>query len=119
MEHCATRYGASDDALDLLCPCGAIKTATVTTELTLGRPVDPYFRQPLCLLADVRGKRLWAYNREHLAFLRRCLEGTLRRREPYHNASLASRLPAWLKSAKYRDAALHGIQVMARRQPSG
>ncbi|WP_336212225.1 hypothetical protein [Nonomuraea sp. LPB2021202275-12-8] len=49
---------------------------------------------------------LWAYNAEHLDFLERYVRAFIREREPNRNGSLASRLPAWLKDAKNRDAVL-------------
>jgi hypothetical protein len=52
---------------------------------------------------------LWAYNAEHLNFLRRYVSAELRERLVMRNTSLASRLPKWIKSAKNRDAALKGL----------
>lgn len=53
---------------------------------------------------------LWAYNSDHLAFLRGYVEADLREREPNANASLASRLPKWLKSAKNRESVLRAVK---------
>lgn len=60
-------------------------------------------RIPLWFTASFKDHVLWAYNREHLEFLRDYVQGMLREREPNHNGSLVSRLPAWMKSAKNRE----------------
>lgn len=46
--------------------------------------------------------------RGHLDFLERYVAAGLREQEP-GNASLASRLPAWIKSRKNRAAVLRGL----------
>ncbi len=71
--------------------------------------VDPYSGLPLWLQTPCCGETLWAYNMEHLAFLERYVAATLRERTPNKNSSLASRLPAWLTSAKNREEVLRGI----------
>jgi hypothetical protein len=58
---------------------------------------------------------LWAYNAEHLDFLEEYVRASIREREPNRNASLASRLPAWLKSAKNREAVLAACAALRRR----
>lgn len=55
------------------------------------------------------GHTLWAMNLEHLDFLERYVESSLRERIPNINKSLASRLPQWIKSSKNRNEILKGI----------
>jgi hypothetical protein len=83
--------------------------------MVIGATVDPYFRLPLWLRADVRGHTLWAYNREHLAVLEAYVRAELRARTPNWNASLVSRLPRWLKAAEARQSVLRAIARLGRR----
>jgi hypothetical protein len=83
--------------------------------MKLGEAVDPYFRLPLWLRADVRGETLWAYNREHLCFLDAYIRATLRQRAPNHNASLVSRLPRWMKTSALRQDVLKAIARASQR----
>ncbi|MFD0680347.1 MULTISPECIES: hypothetical protein [unclassified Paenibacillus] len=58
------------------------------------------------------GQVLWAYNKEHFAFLDNYINSSLRERIPYMNQSLASRLPEWIKSAKNRQELSKGIDKL-------
>jgi ribosomal protein L37E len=80
-------------------------------DLSIGAPIDWYFRLPLWLQTPCRGRILWAYNAAHLRFLEDYIGADLRERlpNPHTNKSLASRLPSWMKSAKNRDEVLKGI----------
>jgi hypothetical protein len=71
--------------------------------------VDPYFGLPLKFIGVVKGHTFWAYNREHLAFMKSYVFATLRYRNPNQNSSLISRLPEWLLSSKNRTAVLKAI----------
>jgi hypothetical protein len=82
----------------------------------IGGAIDPYFGLPLWLCTDVRGQQLWAYNRDHLAFLEAYLRAAVRQRAPNWNASLASRLPQWMKSASMRQDVLKAITRTAHRK---
>jgi hypothetical protein len=59
------------DGRRLLCSgCGHTRTSTPRSGSSWwGAAFDPFFQQPLWLTATVRGRRLWAYNREHLTLL--------------------------------------------------
>ena len=80
-------------------------------------PVDWVFHYPLWLQANCRGNVLWAYNPAHLDFLEsyvtakhrtglRSKDGERRLRL---NSTLASRMPAWIGSAKNRELVLKTI----------
>ena len=76
--------------------------------------IDPHFGQPLFFVDEGRHGRLWAYNLNHLNELRRYVEASLRERSSdAGNKSMASRLPAWIKSAKNRAAVLKRIERLA------
>jgi hypothetical protein len=104
----------------LACPsCGYVDESPQPRRggrrLAVGAAVDWYFGQPLWLQAPCAGETLWAYNARHLDFLERFvgaeLRGWPRAGETWRrNSTLASRLPAWMKDAKNRDAVLRGIQ---------
>lgn len=91
--------------------CGFSRRGWVSDEraVRLGAPVDPYYGFPLWLRIACAGHTLWAYNRRHLAFLRDFSAAPLRERSPGRNASLASRLPGWLKQASNRDAVARAV----------
>ena len=70
---------------------------------------DGYFNQPLWLQTPCCGETLWAYNEEHLSFLRDYVGADLREGGITGNGTLVSRLPLWLKSAKNREDVLRCI----------
>jgi hypothetical protein len=77
-----------------------------------GKLVDPFFRAPLLLQIDTRLGTIFAYNEQHLEWLERFVSADLRERthlEGRANASMASRLPRWMKLAKNRDTSLQAI----------
>lgn len=87
-------------------------------QYAVGGAADAYFHEPLWLTTPcLGGELLWATNARHLAFLRAYVEATDRRAperaegDP-RNATLASRLPRWLKLAKNRAAVLAAIAVL-------
>ena len=75
-------------------------------QITIRAAVDWYFHLPLWLQLNCCGETLWAYNERHLDFLESYVGAKLRERSfgefGCSNKSLASRLPAWIKSAKNR-----------------
>ncbi len=103
----------------LVCPhCGLTKDRAAQTYPP--REQDAWYDQlELWLQTPCCGETLWAYNKEHLDFLEQYVAATLRERThpdgttrsqtPARNSTLASRLPAWIKSAKNREAVLKGI----------
>jgi hypothetical protein len=72
--------------------------------------VDNCFGLPLLLQTPCAGRTLWAFNARHLAYLKEYLQADLRERRVIRNASVASRLPGWLKSAKHRDEAVRAAR---------
>jgi hypothetical protein len=78
--------------------------------VTRDEACDRAFGLPLWLQTPCAGHVLWAWNEWHLDFMERYVAADLRERSPNINRSLASRLPAWIKSAKHRDEVLKGIR---------
>lgn len=70
-----------------------------------GTDVDPWFREPLWLRAEVVGEVLWAYNARHLDVLDGYVGATLRTKD--HNPgmihTMVNRLPTWMKEARNRE----------------
>ncbi len=80
----------------------------------VGGAIDPFFYLPLWLRTDFEGNILWAYNSEHLNFLREHIEAKLRERngQEFSNKSLGSRLPKWMTSKKNRVLLLKKISEL-------
>ena len=78
-------------------------------------PFDPHFGYGLWLQTRCAGNVLWAYNHQHLEFIRAYVASSLRERTPNTNSSLASRLPKWLKSAKNRQAVERAVKRLEAR----
>ena len=80
----------------------------------IGGPIDPFFHLPLWLKTDFEKHTLWAYNFEHLEFLRGHIEAKLRERngQELFNKSIGSRLPKWMTSKKNREILLKKIDEL-------
>lgn len=95
--------------------CGLTKEKQ-TSQYTLGTSADPFFSLPLWLTAQCGNNQLWAYNYEHLKFLRDHIEAQLRERNGLgiRNQSLGSRLPKWMLTKKHRESVLKSIQNLEK-----
>ncbi len=81
------------------------------------RAIDPHFGLPLLLLTQARHGTVWAYNPRHLRELQAYIGAKLRLRRGAGNKSMFSRLPAWMKSAKHRDAVLKSLDRIEAMVP--
>ncbi|WP_392479586.1 hypothetical protein [Nostoc sp. C110] len=82
--------------------------------------LDHFFGLPLWLQISCCGQVLWAYNEAHLNFLESYVQSRLRERLTddtlgWHNGSLASRLPRWIKLTQHREKVLQKIQQLKQR----
>lgn len=125
------KIGASD--IKIICPnCGYSKKLTEKPDLILhssnskvikgkyyvvGGAIDPFFHLPLWLKTDFEKHTLWAYNLEHLNFLRGHIEAKLRERngQEVFNKSLGSRLPKWMTSKNNRASLLKKINELQNK----
>ncbi len=84
-----------------------------------GGRVDAYFQLPLWFQTVCCGDVLWAYNRRHLQLLEDFVRAEQRQRTKnltgWHNRSLASRLPRWMKEGKNRDQILRALHRLQER----
>ncbi len=116
--------GAFEEEFLVVCPRCA-KRARVHGEpqkLTclhcgMSRDCDAQDPLNLWLAVDCCGHTLYANNVAHLDFLEGFVGATLRERNPdpthgWSNRALASRLPAWLKSAANRSEILKAIRKL-------
>lgn len=96
---------------------GFPKKSTVGKHLIFGSAIDPFFHLPLWLTCEVQGNLLWAYNYEHLAFLKSFVESKLRERngKALTNSSIASRLPRWMTSRNNRHVVLKSITDLSQK----
>ena len=85
--------------------------------MIIGGAIDPYFRLPLWLTINCCDNTLWAYNLEHLEFLKQYVAAGLRERNTQvkANKSLGSRLPKWMTAAKNRETVLKAIDLLKKK----
>lgn len=95
-----------------------LKNNTISgTFYMMGGPIDPFFQIPVWLQTNVSSNLLWAYNQEHLSFLKIFVSAQMRERnneKPYSNKSLGSRLPKWMTAAKNREDVLKKISQLEK-----
>lgn len=82
--------------------------------INIGGAFDWYFGYPLYLQIPCCGHTLWAYNAEHLAYIKEYVEAELRENGAYY-LSVESRFPFWMKSAKNRDAVVKAILKLEQK----
>jgi hypothetical protein len=87
--------------------CALVRTwppPDATRTYVTGTDVDPWFREPLWLRAEVVGEVLWAYNARHLDALDEYIGATLRTKDhtPGMIHTMVNRLPTWMKEARNR-----------------
>ncbi|NEU07626.1 hypothetical protein GZH53_04800 [Flavihumibacter sp. R14] len=96
----------------------ATNSKTVTGRYyVIGGAFDPFFYLPLWLKTDFEDNTLWAYNMEHLNFLRGHIEAKLRERngQELSNKSLGSRLPKWMTSKRNRELILKKLSELQNK----
>ena len=77
------------------------------------RAMDPFFGLPLWFTDHVLGHNLWAYNREHLKFLKNVVEAEIREvKTAYRTLSVS--LPKWMLAGKHRAEILKAIDRISK-----
>lgn len=85
--------------------------------IVFGGGIDPYFHITLWYTANVGENLFWAYNYEHLNFIKNFVSAKLRERDIENrvNKSLGSRLPKWITSNKNREMILKIILKLEKK----
>ncbi|WP_205324503.1 hypothetical protein [Glycomyces sp. YM15] len=89
---------------------------TILPNGALDRGQEPRTGLPLWLQTEFRGRLLWAVNEPDLDFLERFVAAGVRE-QSRGNSTLASRLPAWIKSAKHHPALVKALAGMRATLP--
>lgn len=76
---------------------------------------DPFLNLPLWLSCNIKKHTFWAYNYEHLEYLKRYIQAKLRTRHNGAYSSMLERLPNWIKSEKNRGELIKQIEKLARK----
>lgn len=71
---------------------------------------DWYFHRPLWLQTPCCGEALWVFNLAHLSFVEEFVRAGIR--EAHWNATLASRLPEWMKLSHNREEVVRCIKKL-------
>ncbi|GHN02113.1 hypothetical protein WSM22_36020 [Cytophagales bacterium WSM2-2] len=95
----------------------SIGKAIVGRHYVMGGGIDPFFHLELWLKTEVEGHWMWAYNFEHLNFLREHVEAKLRERngQSLTNRSIGSRLPRWMTSRRNREIVLKKVSELQNK----
>lgn len=82
-------------------------------------PADGYFGFDLWLQVYCCGQSLYAFTTRHLDLLETYIKADLRERrqneDGWRNASVASRLPQWMKSSKNRSKLIKAISKLREK----
>ncbi|MBL7976440.1 MAG: hypothetical protein JNJ85_16090 [Candidatus Kapabacteria bacterium] len=98
--------------------CGIEKFYETKYELTYAnsnQATDPYLGLPLWLQQPFEGHILWAYNFDHLHYLKEYVGAKLREAPSGGKHSLAWKLPNFIKVAKNRDRILKTIGRLEKK----
>ena len=84
--------------------------------ILIGQPVDCYFKLQLWYSTVFKGEILFAYNQDHLCFLKDYIDDKLRARTKingeWRNSSLQSRLPKWMLKSENRAGIIKKINEL-------
>lgn len=80
-----------------------------------GEAADPFYKLPLWLRGQIKKETFWAYNYEHLKYLKGYISAKLRTRSGYDYTSMVEKLPQWIKSKKNRDDLIKLIEKLEKK----
>jgi hypothetical protein len=98
--------------------CGNEQLYKTNYQLTYAdnhQATDPFLGLQLWLQIPVDTNIFWAYNHEHLAFLKNYVAAKLREEEIVSKYSLRQKLPNFIKLAKNRDKILKVIEKLEKK----
>ena len=117
--HLCEKVNRFKDKLEAKCTgCKQEKKYDVHYSLTYAnskQAIDPYFGLQLWLQTHVGQNVLWAYNFEHLQYLKTYVSAKLREAAEGGKYSLAWKLPNFIKVSKNRDKILKVIDRLERK----
>jgi hypothetical protein len=109
----AKKVNKLKNKIELKCPtCKQEKRYDVSYSLTYAnnkQATDPYFGFQLWLQIPVHDNIFWAYNYEHLEYLKKYVAAKLREERVMTKYSMTQKLPDFIKLAKNRDRILKAI----------
>lgn len=73
---------------------------------------DPFLNLPLWLSCKVKKNILWAYNYEHLQYIKGYVQAKLRTRYNGDYSTMVEKLPSWMKSEKNREDIIKRIEKL-------
>lgn len=73
---------------------------------------DPFLNLPLWLSGKVKKNILWAYNYEHLQYIKGYVQAKLRTRYNGDYSTMVEKLPSWIKSEKNREDIIKRIEKL-------
>ncbi|CAA6805218.1 MAG: Unknown protein [uncultured Thiotrichaceae bacterium] len=82
--------------------------------------VDPFFHYKLALIEQTSNGNIWVYNADQLKHLKSYISAKLREKKEVdkyfsYYISYFHKLPAWVKSSKYRDTILKKIAILEKK----
>lgn len=114
----AEKVNKLKDKIELKCPtCNQEKKYDVSYSLTYAnnkQATDPYFGLQLWLQIPVDDNILWAYNYNHLDYLKKYVSAKLREERVVTKHSMTQKLPNFIKLAKNRDRILKSIERLEK-----
>jgi len=73
---------------------------------------DPFLNLPLWLSTKISNNIFWAYNHDHLNYLKEYIQAKLRTRHDGMYTSMVEKLPSWMKSEKNRIEIIKRIEKL-------
>ncbi len=80
-----------------------------------GKPSESYFGLPLWLTDNFRGEFFWAFNYDHLEYLKKYISAELREKNGRTHWTMVEKLPGWMKSGKNREKILKLIIELEKK----
>lgn len=114
------RHVPAEDIKLICVSCGYSKMRSEkpgSEAIIIGAPVDPFFHTALWLQKEWNGNIVWAYNKEHLSFLKEHVGAKLRERngQKIINKSIGSILPRWMTAQKNREVMLQLLDELVKK----
>ncbi len=80
-----------------------------------GNVSDPFYNLPLWIRGQIKNETFWAYNYEHLEYLKNYVQAKLRVRSGYGYTSMVEKLPSWIKAKKNREDIVKLIEKLEKK----